>query len=78
MSWASSRCRAAKVCRRRSTCWAPPPRLSINGYSAPEVQDAVAEVIDRMMTQEFLVGMAMGGWPGYWGVPISADGYQPG
>ena len=45
--------------------------LSINGNSAPEVQDAVASIIDRMMTQEFLVGMAMGGWPGYWGVPIS-------
>jgi raffinose/stachyose/melibiose transport system substrate-binding protein len=45
--------------------------LSINGNSAPEVQDAVAAIIDRMMTQEFLVGMAMGGWPGYWGVPIS-------
>ena len=45
--------------------------LSINGNSPPEVQDAVASIIDRMMTQEFLVGMAQGGWPGYWGVPIS-------
>ena len=45
--------------------------LSINGNSAPEVQDAVASIIDQMMTQEFLVGMAMGGWPGYWGVPIN-------
>ena len=44
--------------------------LSINGYSSPEVQDAVGEIIDRMMTQEFLVGMTEG-WPGYWGVPIS-------
>ena len=44
--------------------------LSINGYSEPEVQDAVAAIIDRMMTQEFLVGMTLG-WPGYWGVPIS-------
>ncbi|MCY3835678.1 MAG: ABC transporter substrate-binding protein [Anaerolineaceae bacterium] len=45
--------------------------LSINAYSPPEVQDAVASIIDRIMTQEFLVGMAQGGWPGYWGVPIS-------
>ena len=44
--------------------------LSINGSSAPEVQDAVAAIIDRMMTQEFLVDMTRG-WPGYWGVPIS-------
>ncbi len=44
--------------------------LSINAYSPPEVQDAVAEIIDRMMTQEFLVDMTAG-WPGYWGVPIS-------
>ena len=44
--------------------------LSINGYSEPEVQDAVAAIVDRMMTQEFLVGMTLG-WPGYWGVPIS-------
>ena len=44
--------------------------LSINGSSAPEVQDAVAAIIDRMMTQEFLVDMTKG-WPGYWGVPIS-------
>ena len=45
--------------------------LSINAYSPPEVQDAVASIIDLIMTQEFLVGMAQGGWPGYWGVPIS-------
>ena len=44
--------------------------LSINAYSPPEVRDAVGEIIDRMMTQEFLVGMTEG-WPGYWGVPIS-------
>ena len=77
MSWASSRSRAAKGCRRPSSCWAPRPSLSINAYSPPEVQDAVAEIIDRMMTQEFLVGMTEG-LARLLGRPHQPAGYQPG
>lgn len=41
--------------------------LSINGNS--EVKDAACDIIDMMMTDQFLVDMTSR-WPGYWGVPV--------
>lgn len=41
--------------------------LSINANS--EVKDAACAIIDRMMTDQFLVDMTAR-WPGYWGVPV--------
>lgn len=48
--------------------------LSINGNS--EHKDAAAEVIDMMMTQEFLIAMTER-WPGYWGVPVKELDVDP-
>lgn len=41
--------------------------LSINANS--DVKDAACDIIDRMMTDQFLVDMTAR-WPGYWGVPV--------
>ncbi|WP_119070916.1 ABC transporter substrate-binding protein [Aggregatilinea lenta] len=48
--------------------------LSINGSS--EHKDAAAAIIDRMMTQDFLVQMTER-WPGYWGVPVKELDVNP-
>jgi raffinose/stachyose/melibiose transport system substrate-binding protein len=48
--------------------------LSINGNS--QVKDAAAAVIDRMMTQQFLIDMTKR-WPGYWGVPVNKLDVDP-
>ncbi len=45
-----------------------PATFSINANS--EHQDAAAEVMDMMLTEQFLVDMTAR-WPGYWGVPLS-------
>ncbi len=57
-----------------------PCTFSINAHSDPARQDAAAEVLDMMLTQQFLVDMTQR-WPGYWGVPLSqvdvnADDFQ--
>ena len=41
--------------------------LSINANS--DVKDAACAIIDRMMTDQYLVDMTAR-WPGYWGVPV--------
>jgi raffinose/stachyose/melibiose transport system substrate-binding protein len=41
--------------------------LSINANS--DVKDAACDIIDFMMTDQFLVDMTAR-WPGYWGVPV--------
>lgn len=48
--------------------------FSINAQS--EHQDAAAEVIDMMMTQEFMETMTAE-WPGYWGVPLEGLELDP-
>lgn len=48
--------------------------FSINAQS--EHQDAAAEVIDMMMTQEFMESMTAE-WPGYWGVPLEGLELDP-
>ena len=48
--------------------------LSINASS--EHKDAAAAIIDRMMTQDFLVQMTER-WPGYWGVPVKELDVNP-
>jgi len=48
--------------------------LSINGNS--KVKDGAAEVIDKMMTQQFLIDMTKR-WPGYWGVPVNKLDVDP-
>jgi raffinose/stachyose/melibiose transport system substrate-binding protein len=48
--------------------------LSINGSS--KHKDAAAEVINMMMTQDFLIAMTKR-WPGYWGVPVKALDVDP-
>lgn len=57
-----------------------PATFSINANSDPGRQDAAAEVLNMMLTQQFLVDMTQR-WPGYWGVPLSnvdinADDFQ--
>ncbi len=48
--------------------------LSINGNS--QVKDAAAAIIDKMMTQQFLIDMTKV-WPGYWGVPVNKLDIDP-
>ncbi len=48
--------------------------LSINANS--KVKDGAAAVIDKMMTQQFLIDMTKQ-WPGYWGVPVNKLDVDP-
>src|SRR5258708_27497759 len=48
--------------------------LSINANS--KGKDGAAAVIDKMMTQQFLIDMTKQ-WPGYWGVPVNKLDVDP-
>jgi raffinose/stachyose/melibiose transport system substrate-binding protein len=51
-----------------------PATFSIN--AASEYQDAAAEVLDMILTEQFLVDMTER-WPGYWGVPLQEVNVNP-
>ncbi len=51
-----------------------PATFSINAGS--EHQDAAAEVLDMILTEQFLVDMTER-WPGYWGVPLRGIDVNP-